>query len=227
MLHVHLSDQQVHRIFHLTNEKLGFIEQLSWNDHRFDLSTWGHFLFPGQLPWAIRSNKQWSNKQWRRALTNVRALRHCLLEHWYVKLYESTTCHTLKWTVIVIKHRSFCLKYTFLSMSSEILRQMGVIKWLSVTAMAGGGEQMRNAHACDVSLGARIKNFVSQSGLFVPRMLTVTSKWHTVACHCFYYHFRVNYNKNIGKWLWRDSPGLQLLNQSECVINKVSHWPMT
>ena len=74
-------------------------------------------------------------------------------------------------------------------------------KWLSVTAMAGGSEQMGNAHACDVSLGARIKNFVSQSGLFVPRMLTVTSKWHTVACHCFYYHFCVNYNKNSGKRL--------------------------
>ena len=29
-------------------------------------------------------------------------------------------------------------------------------KWLSVTAMADGGEQMRSAHACDVSLGARI-----------------------------------------------------------------------
>ena len=29
-------------------------------------------------------------------------------------------------------------------------------KWLSVTAMADGGEQMRSAHARDVSLGARI-----------------------------------------------------------------------
>ena len=29
-------------------------------------------------------------------------------------------------------------------------------KWLSVTAMAGSGEQMRSVHACDVSLGARI-----------------------------------------------------------------------
>ena len=30
-------------------------------------------------------------------------------------------------------------------------------KWLSVTAMADGGEQMRSAHARDVSLGARIQ----------------------------------------------------------------------
>ena len=29
-------------------------------------------------------------------------------------------------------------------------------KWLSVTAMADGGEQMRSVHARDVSLGARI-----------------------------------------------------------------------
>ena len=30
-------------------------------------------------------------------------------------------------------------------------------KWLSVTAMADGGEQVRSAHARDVSLGARIE----------------------------------------------------------------------
>ena len=35
-------------------------------------------------------------------------------------------------------------------------------KWLSVTAMADGGEQMRSAHERDVSLGTRIKCPISK-----------------------------------------------------------------
>ena len=35
-------------IFHFTTEKFGFIEQWSWNDRRFNLFTWGHFLFPAR-----------------------------------------------------------------------------------------------------------------------------------------------------------------------------------
>ena len=41
-------------IFHFINEKLGFIKQWSWNDHRFHWFAWGNFLFPGQLPWMWR-----------------------------------------------------------------------------------------------------------------------------------------------------------------------------
>ena len=39
-------------------------------------------------------------------------------------------------------------------------------KWLSVTAMAEGGEQMRSAHARDVSLGARILPFDADISIF-------------------------------------------------------------
>ena len=101
-------------IFHYTNEKLGFIEQLSWNDHHFDLFTWGHFFFPGQLPWAIRSSKMTEFYDGDYAFKRVTG-------HQFIKLY-----------ILMFE------------------------KWLSVTAMAGGGEKMRSVHACDVSLGARI-----------------------------------------------------------------------
>ena len=39
-----------------------------------------------------------------------------------------------------------------------------------VTAMAAGGEQTQSAHACDVSLGARIKT-LTQNLKLIPKLL--------------------------------------------------------
>ena len=112
------------------------------NDHGFLLFTWCHFLIPGQRPWAI-----WSNKN----------------------------CHS--WKIPPI-----CLKILFDMDSIQYLKQNDQVLWrcliiwdcerlsipkalhinvwemAGVTAMAAGGEQTQSAHACDVSLRARIRH---------------------------------------------------------------------